>query len=145
MRNSGLSIVVSLAVAAIGCGPKAPPATTCPPVTQAAPDPTLREAGVGGQTITQLVTMKVKAEHEQDFLALTQQVVPKVYANEPGTLTYALVKHPTEERTYMWIERYRDAAALAEHGKQTYLQEAIQTVKPWLEDGQLVRYEQIRP
>ncbi|HVK84338.1 MAG TPA: putative quinol monooxygenase, partial [Kofleriaceae bacterium] len=120
-------------------------ATPCPPAPQAAVDPTWRPPGAGAGIATQLVTMKIKAEHEQDFLAVAKSVVEKVYAGEPNTLTYTLVKHPTEERTYMWIERYKDQAASDEHGQTPYLQEALKTVRPWLEDAELVRYQQVLP
>lgn len=144
MRNFTLKIVVSM-VAAAGCASKAAPAATCPPATPAAIDPTLRPPGAGPGILTQLVTMKIKEGHEQDFLAVAKGVVENVYAREPNTLTYTLVKHPTEERTYMWIERYKDEAAAKEHGQTPHLQEGLKSVRPWIEDAQLVRYEQVLP
>ncbi len=81
-------------------------------------------AGQGGpEAITLVVTMSIKPEFEDEFLAMARGFADLVYANEPGVLLYVLTKHPTEEHTYVWVERYRDEATLKQHGETSYMAE----------------------
>ena len=78
--------------------------------------PSMPPAGQGGpQAITLVVTMSIKPEYVEEFLALARGFADNVYANEPGVLTYVLTKHPSLPHTYVWVERYSDAAALQQH------------------------------
>lgn len=79
--------------------------------------------------VTQIVTMRVKPEHEQEFLDLAARIAAQVHASEPGTLLYVLTRHPTEPQTYLWIERYRDQHALEAHGAAPYMAEAMAKVQ----------------
>jgi quinol monooxygenase YgiN len=90
--------------------------------------------------------MTFKPEHEQEFLALAAEVVRKVYATQPGVLTYVLTKHPTEPHTYMWIERYVDNAAMDAHATAPYFDGVFPKLKLWwAKPPVLTRYEQVLP
>lgn len=98
--------------------------------------------------VTQVVTMALKPEYEQEFLDFAAYFVEKVHANEPGTLLYVLTKHPTEPYTYVWIERYRDQAALQAHGETPYIGEAmskVQNPKWWSKPHEMLQLTQIVP
>jgi quinol monooxygenase YgiN len=80
------------------------------------------------EVVTLVVTMSFKPEHENDFLAMAREFAATVHATEPDTLLYTLHKHPSEPHTYVWVERYRDAAAMQAHNSSS----AIQAVFPKL-------------
>jgi len=78
-----------------------------------------------GTVVSLVVTMAIKPEHEQEFLELARVTAAKVHAEEPGVLLYVLTKHPTEPSTYVWLERYRDAAAVEAHMQSAHLKAAL--------------------
>ncbi len=81
--------------------------------------------------VSLVVTMTFKPEHEQDFLELARNAIKQVRAQESGNLLYVLTKHPSEPHTYVWIERYADAAAFDAHGKMPYIQDALSKLPGW--------------
>ncbi len=61
-----------------------------------------------------VATIKVRDGTGEQFEAVAKELVAAVRANEPGCLLYAL--HRTEDPgTYVFMERYRDEAALEAH------------------------------
>jgi quinol monooxygenase YgiN len=78
----------------------------------------------GPEAITLVVTMSIKPDFEDDFLEMARASADKVYANEPGVLLYVLTKHPTQEHTYVWVERFRDEEVLKQHRETAYMAEA---------------------
>ena len=97
------------------------------------------------RTITLVVTMEVKPEHEAGFLAFAREFATLVHANEPDVLVYALTKHPTRDSTYVWIERYRDEATLRNHGQTSYMAEVRPKLQAWLVGAEALRLEQVIP
>ena len=98
--------------------------------------------------VTQVVTMAVKPEYEQEFLDLASHTVNEVHANEPGTLLYVLTKHPTEPHTYVWVERYRNQEALKAHGETPYIAEAMSRVQDpewWAKPHEMLQLAQVMP
>jgi quinol monooxygenase YgiN len=97
-------------------------------------------------TITLVVTIQFKPDKEETFLANAANFAEWVHANELGTLAYFLTKHPTREHSYVWVERYRDEAALEAHRTSPQLAEALKVVRECL-DGppELLRLEQVIP
>lgn len=90
--------------------------------------------------ITQLVTMVIKEQHEQEFVAYASDFAARVSAEEPGTLLYQLTRHGERPHTYVWLEGYRDEQALQEHMKTASMAEAMSTITPWWsEPPELVR------
>jgi quinol monooxygenase YgiN len=102
--------------------------------------------GGDGEAITLVVTMPVKAEREAEFLDLCARFAEWVHANEPETLLYVLTKHPSREHTYVWVERYRDEAAMTAHRESPQLAETLPKVRECLDGApELLRLEQVVP
>ena len=109
------------------------------------PSPPLAGQG-GSEAITLIVTMSIKPEFEDEFLDMARAFADKVYANEPGTLLYVLTKHPTQEHTYVWVERYRHEAALTQHVGTAYMAEARPRLAEFLDSPpELLRLAQVIP
>lgn len=83
-------------------------------------------------TLTQIVTMRCKPEHEQEFVELATSIVQTVHEQEPGTILYALHKHPSDAHTYVWVERYGHAEALRAHMAAPYIADAVAKLPNWL-------------
>jgi quinol monooxygenase YgiN len=90
-----------------------------------------RDARGSALAITKVVTLTVSPEHESKLDDLARRLVDHVYANEPGTLLYVVTKHPSRPHTYVWVERYRDEAALQTHTEQPYVEDAVRRVSSW--------------
>jgi quinol monooxygenase YgiN len=84
-------------------------------------------------TITLVVTMQFKAEQEATFLGVARSFAEWVRVNEPGTLLYTLSKDPSREHTYVWVERYRDEAALEAHRTSAPMTEVLDVVRGCLD------------
>jgi len=65
-----------------------------------------------------IATLKVKEGKGADFETTANQLVNKVNANEEGALHYDLYKQ--DDNTYVFLERYKDEAALDIHRKTDY-------------------------
>jgi quinol monooxygenase YgiN len=61
-------------------------------------------------------TLLAKAGQEADFEAVAMELAAQVRAHEPGCLLYQPCRTETP-RTYVFIERYADEAALQAHRK----------------------------
>lgn len=61
-----------------------------------------------------VATIKVKPGMEREFEAVAKELVAKVNAGEPGCTLYAL-HHAETPGTYVFMERYRDQAAVDAH------------------------------
>lgn len=83
------------------------------------------------QTINQLVTMTFAPEHEEAFLGSAASVVAEVRANEPDTMVYMLTKDPERDRTYVWIETYRNQDALTVHSEAPHMADALAKLPGW--------------
>jgi quinol monooxygenase YgiN len=66
-----------------------------------------------------VATIKVKPGMEKEFEAVARELVAKVTANEPGCVLYAL-HHAETPATYVFMERYRDQAAVDAHRGTDY-------------------------
>jgi quinol monooxygenase YgiN len=83
------------------------------------------------EVIANIITMTFEPQNEQAFIELATDVIDKVSANEPDTLTYVLAKHPSQTNTYVWIERYRNEQARDAHNKAPYIIDALQRLPGW--------------
>lgn len=96
--------------------------------------------------VTLVVTMSFKPEHENDFLALAREFAATVHSSEPDTLLYTLHKHPSEPHTYVWVERYRDAAALQTHSTSPAMQAVFPKLKNYLAGPpSMLKLDQVLP
>ena len=69
-----------------------------------------------------VATIKVREGTGEQFEAVPKELVAAVRAHEPGCLLYAL--HRTEDpSTYVFMERYRDEAALEAHRKTDHFRQ----------------------
>jgi quinol monooxygenase YgiN len=60
-----------------------------------------------------VATVKIKPGMSAAFKAQAMQLVAAVNSDEPGCLLYTLNQH--DEHTFVFIERYADAAAIDAH------------------------------
>jgi len=65
-----------------------------------------------------VATLKIKEGTGADFETTAKQLVEKVLANEEGVVHYDLYKQ--DDTTYVFLERYKDKAALDVHRKTEY-------------------------
>jgi quinol monooxygenase YgiN len=61
-----------------------------------------------------VATLKVKAGQQAAFEAIARKLVAAVNANEAGCMLYTLNKSE-DPQTYVFMERYRDEAAVQAH------------------------------
>jgi len=91
-----------------------------------------------------IATARVKDGEGPRFEEVARGLVEAVNANEPDCLLYLCVRSQEDANSYMFVERYRDQAALEFHTDQDYLR----TVGPALFellDGppEIVRFDEI--
>lgn len=65
-----------------------------------------------------VATLNIKEGKGAEFEAVANQLVEKVNANEEGVVYYDLYKQ--DDTTYVFLERYKDKAALDLHRKTDY-------------------------
>ena len=65
-----------------------------------------------------IATLKIKEGKGAEFEAVANQLVEKVNANEEGVVYYDLYKQ--DATTYVFLERYKNQAALDVHQKTDY-------------------------
>ena len=63
-----------------------------------------------------VVVFKVKPGKDAEFEKVFRSVEARVHRNEPGNLSYDLYRNG-KPHTYVIIERYRNRAAVAAHGR----------------------------
>lgn len=96
-------------------------------------------------SVTLLVTVTLKPESEQSFLAYVPDLV-RMSLEEPGVILYVMTKHPTEPHTYVAVERYRDAAAFKAHNESPHMADAMAKLPGWItKPPQVVPLSQIAP
>lgn len=67
------------------------------------------------------VTFTIESGHEAQVDALIAEASPRILAEEPGTLVYAVCTDASRPDVRVFLEVYRDRAAHAEHGRQPYV------------------------
>ena len=71
----------------------------------------MADHGTAG-VLTAVVTMTVKPDREEDYLAFVTGVMETVHREEPDVLLYVMHRHPQLPHTFVWVERYASRAAL---------------------------------
>lgn len=87
-----------------------------------------------------VVTLKVKDGKQAEFEAVARELVAEVRAKEPGNIQYTLCRKEGSTTEYVFLEQYKDAAALAAHGATDHFRTISPRLGPCL-DG---RPEMIR-
>lgn len=72
-----------------------------------------------------LATFKVLEGREDEFEGIMRDLIAQVRANEPGALTYTLVKSKKEPGEYIMIENYASREARELHAKTDYIAAAV--------------------
>jgi quinol monooxygenase YgiN len=75
--------------------------------------------------ITFIAHLRVPPENAQAFEDLMTYVAQMTNDNEPGVVYYQFAKSVDEADTYVVVEVYRDAAAIAAHGETTWVRESV--------------------
>ena len=75
--------------------------------------------------ITFITHVRVRQENAAAFEALLSRVCEQVRENEPGVIHYDFARSARDPSTYVVIEVYRDAAAVAVHGEADYVRESV--------------------
>jgi hypothetical protein len=111
MRIRVFGLALSLLVGAVLANAQAPGVGESSSARAARPT---MARGFGDATAF-VVQFKVKAGQNAAFEKVFRDAEMKVRDNEPGNLSYDLYR--TGPQTYVVVERYRDRAAVAAHGK----------------------------
>lgn len=70
--------------------------------------------------INVVATLKVLPGKEAEFEAAASDLVAKVNANEPDCYLYEICRSKSDLQTYVFMERYKDQAAIDFHGQTDY-------------------------
>jgi len=112
MRFRMVALAAALMLAGVSANAQAPGAGTGSSAGPAA----ARPGRFPPDATAFVVQFKVKPGQNAAFEVVFRDMEMKVRANEPGNLSYDLYR-TTEPQTYVIVERYRDPAAVATHGR----------------------------
>ena len=87
-----------------------------------------------------VATLKIAEGKEAEFEQVAKDLMAKVKANEPGTLTYQLYKSKKDANTYIFMEQYANEEALKAHGQTEYFKAAGQKLGPCLAGAPEIQY-----
>ncbi len=73
-----------------------------------------------GNVTAMVVTFKVKPGMNEAFEMAFHDMEKGVASSEPGNVTYDLFRLAGDPQTYVVFEHYKDAAAVAAHGKSEH-------------------------
>ena len=76
--------------------------------------------------------LEIQDGKQAEFEAVAKDLMAKVKANEPGCTTYQLYKAKGSATSYIFMEEYANAEALAAHGKTEYFLAAGPKLGPCL-------------
>ncbi|MCI4644924.1 MAG: antibiotic biosynthesis monooxygenase [Hyphomonadaceae bacterium] len=75
-----------------------------------------------------------------EFEQVAKDLMAKVKANEPGTLTYQLYKSKSDANVYIFMEQYATEDDLKAHGKTEYFKAAGPQLAPCLAAAPDIQY-----
>ena len=78
-----------------------------------------------------VVTVKIKPEHSEEFIAALLDDARGSVQDEPGCLRFDVLRDETESNTLYLYEVYRDHAAFEAHTKAPHFIRWRDTVKDW--------------
>jgi quinol monooxygenase YgiN len=82
---------------------------------------------------TFVVKFKIKPGKEAAFEQAFREMSAGVREHEPGNVYYELYRTTDEPQTYVVLEHYKDAAAVAAHGKSPHAQKLIAALHDMLD------------
>ena len=77
-----------------------------------------------------VATLKIQEGKNAEFEAVANQLVEKVNANEDGAIYYDLFKQ--DDNTYIFLEKYKDQAAVEIHRNTDYYKSLGAQMGPFL-------------
>jgi quinol monooxygenase YgiN len=77
--------------------------------------------------------IKAKAGSEAQVEAAFREMITKVRANEPGTLSYILHRSVQDPTVFYFYETYADQASFDAHGKTAHMKEMGGRIGPHLD------------
>ena len=83
--------------------------------------------------LTVVARLKIRSGSEAAAEALFRRHIDHVRREEPGTLTYVLHRSRKDASTFLFHERYVDAAAFDRHGKSAAMQALFRELTPLLD------------
>lgn len=112
MKTKILILAIFLCVPGISCKPKTHAPATPPEAAVQAPD------------YQKMITAKVfiKAGKESDFLSAAQVIIGNT-RKEEGCLGYSLYQDPVEKTNFIFVETYKNQAAIDAHFAAPYFKE----------------------
>jgi quinol monooxygenase YgiN len=86
-----------------------------------------------GEAMVVVAKIRVKQGREAEAEAAFRKQIDFVIREEPGTLLYIMHRGRKDATTFLFYEKYVDAAAFDRHGKSPAIQELFKTLSPLLE------------
>jgi autoinducer 2-degrading protein len=80
-----------------------------------------------------VVQFKVKAGKNAEFEKAFADMMVGVRKNEPGNISYELLHDAQDAQTYVIFEHYKDADAVAAHGKSDHAKKLIAALQDLVE------------
>ncbi|KQY37437.1 MULTISPECIES: putative quinol monooxygenase [Nocardia] len=90
--------------------------------------------------IAVIAEVTVKAGAGAEFEAVVADLIEQIKANEPGNLTYQLVRSRTDAEHYRFFELYADDAAVEAHGRSDHFRAAGKLMAPLLAGAPKIEY-----
>ena len=90
--------------------------------------------------IAVIAEVTVKAGAGAEFEAVVADLIEQNKANEPGNLTYQLVRSRTDAEHYRFFELYADDAAVEAHGRSDHFRAAGKLMAPLLAGAPKIEY-----
>jgi len=93
--------------------------------------------------ITLVAIVRARAGHEEAVAGILAAVVPPSQA-EPGCRLYTLHRDQSDPRRFVFIERWADQAALAEHEQTAHFLRLGQLLPPHVEgESEIMRLDSL--
>ncbi|MCU1645782.1 MAG: antibiotic biosynthesis monooxygenase [Nocardia sp.] len=90
--------------------------------------------------IAVIAEVTVKAGAGAEFESVVADLIEQIRANEPGNLTYQLVRSRTDAENYRFFELYSDDAAVEAHGRSDHFRAAGKLMAPLLAGAPKIEY-----
>lgn len=123
MKKGLLIITALIALTGISCKPKAPEAPPPPP-----PPPTAVQA----PDLQKMITARVyiKAGFEEKFIEAAKTIIEKSNQEE-GCLGYMLFQNPYEKTNFIFVEKWKNQAAIDFHFATEHFKEFGTLIADW--------------
>ena len=129
IRSSFAGLVAAAGLALIASAHAQAPAAPA----SAAPSAAATATNPRGTPTTLVVKFRVKAGKNAEFEKAFREMQAGVRDHEPGNVYYDFFVTNDDPQVYAIVERYRDADAVAAHGKTDYAKKMLAQVRDMLD------------